>query len=250
MAFGININDVRIVLVRPRNPMNIGAAARAMMNFGFEDLVLVSPFEPVWRESRAALKAQKLLAAARAVPRLSEAIDDRTLVIGTSSLSRRKSAASVLSLDQLSARLKRRRKTERIAVLFGSEKTGLGNEDLSYCHWIARIPTSREFPSMNLSQAVAVCCYELSRSLRAKKLPAKEAASGASIEEVTRLVDELERVLWTEAGSASGPGKARPETARKLRLRRMLLRWPLTSGDVTQALGMLRDLAWKLRQRS
>ncbi len=230
--------------------MNIGAAARAMMNFGFEDLVLVSPFEPVWRESRAALKAQKLLAAARAVPRLSEAIGDRTLVIGASSLSRRKSAVSVVSLDHLVVRLKQRRKAERIAVLFGSEKTGLGNEDLSYCHWIVRIPTSREFPSMNLSQAVAVCCYELSRSLRLKKPSAKEAASGAGIEEVTRLVDELEKVLWTEAGPAPGPGKARPEAARKLRLRRMLLRWPLTSGDVTLALGMLRDLAWKLRQRS
>ncbi len=248
MAFGIH--DVRIVLVRPRNPVNIGAAARAMMNFGFEDLVLLSPFEPVWRESRAALKAQKLLATARAVPHLSAAIDDRTLVIGTSSLSRRKPAASVVSLDQLSDRLKRRRKTERIAVLFGSEKTGLGNDDLSYCHWIARIPTSREYPSMNLGQAVAVCCYELSRLLRVKKPPAKESASGASIEEVTRLVNEVERVLWTGGGSVAGPGKARPGMAQKLRLRRMLLRWPLTSGDVTLVLGMLRDLAWRLRENS
>lgn len=229
--------------------MNIGAAARAMMNFGFEDLVLVSPFEPVWRESRAALKAQKLLAGARAVPRLSEAIDDRTLVIGTSSLSRRKSAAAVVSLDHLVVRLKQRRKAERIAVLFGSEKTGLGNEELSYCHWIARIPTSREFPSMNLSQAVAVCCYELSRLLRLKKPPVKEAASGASIAEVTRLVNEVERVVWG-GGSVSGPGKARPETAQKLRLRRMLLRWPLTNEDVTLALGILRDLAWRLREKS
>ncbi len=241
---------VRIILVRPRNPVNIGAAARAMMNFGFEDMVVVSPFEPVWRESRAALKAQKLLATARAVSRLSEAIEDRTLVIGTSSLSRRKPAESVVSLDQLAARLKRRRKAERIAVLFGSEKTGLGNEDLSYCHWIAKIPTSRECPSMNLGQAVAVCCYELSRLLRFEKLPAKELASGASMEEVTRLVDEVERVLWTGGGSASGQGKARPGAAKKQRLRQMLLRWPLSSGDVTLALGMLRDLAWKLRQKS
>ena len=238
------------MLVRPRNPLNIGAAARAMMNFGFEDLVLVAPHEPVWRESRAALKAQKLLAAARAVPDLSTAIADRTLVIGTSSLSRRKPAESAIALDHLAARWKKRKKTDRVAILFGPEKTGLSNEVLSCCHAIAKIPTSPEFPSMNLGQAVAVCCYELSRPLRSKQPPAKAPPAGAAVGEVTRLVDEVERVLWAEAGSASGPEKVRPETARKLRLRRMLFRWPLSSEDVTLVLGILRDLSWKLREKS
>jgi len=236
------------VLVRPRNRLNIGAAARAMMNFGFEDLVLVAPHEPVWRDSRAALKAQKILAAARAVPDLSTAIADRTLVIGTSSLSRRKPAESVIALDQLAARWKRRKKTDRVAILFGPEKTGLTNKVLSYCHAIARISTSPEFPSMNLGQSVAVCCYELSRTLQSKLPPANTPPAGATAGEITRLVDAIERVLWAEAAPASEPEKARPETARKVRLRRMLLRWPVSSQDVTLALGMLRDLSWKLRQ--
>ena len=219
-----------------------------MMNFGFEDLVLVAPHGPVWRRSRAALKAQKLLAEARAVPDLSAAITDRTLVIGTSSLSGRIPSESAMALDQLAARWMRRKKTERVAILFGPENTGLTNNVLSYCHAIARIPTSPEFPSMNLGQSVAVCCYELSRTLQSKQPPAKEPPEGATAGEITRLVDAVERVLWTEAGLASGPQQARPEKARKLRLRRMLFRLPLTSQDVTLILGMLRDLSWKLRQ--
>ncbi len=249
--------DVRIVLVRPRNPINIGAAARAMMNFGFEDLVVVAPYEPVWRESKAALKAQKLLAQARAVPRLLDAIEDRTLVAGTSSLSRRETSQPVAALEELPARWKRRKAKDKVAVLFGSEKTGLSNEDLSFCHCILRIPTTSQCPSMNLGQAVAVCCYELKRLLApAEPQTLKHEAPAwrlASVGEVARLVDEIEKLLWTTAEPKrrkDSPASTGPLHAKKVRLRQMLLRWPLRPEDLSLALGVLRDLQWRLRKTS
>ena len=233
------------MLVRPRNPLNIGASARAMRNFGFEDLVLVSPHEPVWQESRAAPGAERLLHDARVVPKLLAAIEDRTLVIGTSSLSRRRVSQPVLSLEELSGPWKKRRNPDRVAVVFGSEKTGLSKEDLSYCHWIARIPTTPDCPSVNLGQAVAVCCYELRRLLGIKASSARETAPPAAVGEVDRLVNELARVV-----SGTSQPAVSPQGVRKARLRQMLLGWPITSQDVTLALGVLRDLSWQVKRKN
>ena len=109
-------NDLRVVLVRPRNPLNIASAARAIRNFGFEDLVVVAPYEPVWEESRAAPGAEELLQKALVVPTLLAAIEDRTLVLGTSSLARRTPSLPVLLLDQLEDHGKESQEAARIAV--------------------------------------------------------------------------------------------------------------------------------------
>ena len=258
--------DIRIVLVRPRNPLNIGAAARAIQNFGFEDLVLVSPHDPIWRESKAAPGAEVILRNARVVPQLLDAIEDRTLVIGTSSLSRRSVSQPVISLDQLSALWTRQRDNNRVAVVFGSEKTGLSRKDLSYCHWIVRIPTIPDCPSMNLGQAVAVCCYEL-RKLAITKIvgirnhrlqpfqssgaqslpnatePGMAANPLAAVGEVERLLNEIEQIVSGTAEPARGT-----ERARKTKLRRLLLRLPLTRQDLILVLGVLRDLSFQLKR--
>ncbi len=258
--------DIRIVLVRPRNPLNIGAAARAIRNFGFEDLVLVSPHDPIWRESRAAPGAEALLRNARVVPQLLDAIEDRTLVIGTSSLSRRSVTQPVISLDQLSALWKRRRKNDRVAVVFGSEKTGLSKKDLSYCHWIARIPTVSHCPSMNLGQAVAICCYELRKlagsgaegggnhrqrqftSRVAQSLPNPTGSDAladppVAVGDVERLINEIEQMVSGTSEPASGT-----ERVRKSRLRQLLFRLPLTGKDLVLVLGVLRDLSFQLKR--
>ena len=238
---GFGEKDLRIVLVRPRNPLNMGAAARAMCNFGYTDLVAVAPHEPVWLESRAAPGAGELLRKARVTATLAEAIEDRTLVLGTSSLSRRTTSQKVLSLVDLPAFCRKRKAPVRIALAFGPEKSGLRNEDLDLCHAIVRIPTIARCPSMNLGQAVAVCCYELSRT--GNHPPPQSTAPPATAGEVERLVQETERLLgWERQGRSSR------ETAQAARLRRMLLGWPLRSQDVTLALGVLRDLSWRLRQ--
>ena len=235
---GLTTKDARIVLVRPRNPLNIAAAARAMRNFGLEDLAVVAAYEPVWQDARAAPGAEALLRNARVVPRLLDALQDRTFVLGTSSLSRRQPALPVFAPSRLGSLARKRQGAERLAILFGSEKTGLSNKDLSYCHAILRIPTEEDCPTMNLGQAVAVCCYELQRMAKADRPRPAKPPTRATVGEITRLVAEIEKML-TE-------GTELTERARSVHLRQMFLRLPFTSQDVTLLLGVLRDLRWRV----
>lgn len=159
---------VEIVLVSPRNPLNIGAAARAMANFGFQRLSIVAPYAVNWMEAKSAVGAPDLLRHAVVHDTLSAAVQHCTLVVGTGSLDRRKPEQTILSLPQAAQRMRAEiaEKTpphNRVALLFGSEKHGLTAHDLSWCHAIAVIDTCETQPSMNLGQAVAVCLYELSR---------------------------------------------------------------------------------------
>ena len=243
--------SVRLVLVRPRNPLNLLAASRAAANFGYDDIVVVSPYEPTWEEARAARGAGKWLRQARRVSSLLEAVEDRNWVLGTSCLARRQLEPSrVFSLDRVAVRAASARSRDRIAILFGSEKHGLSNQDLELCHAIIRIPTSQTTPSMNLGQAVAVCCYELRRAFPSRPGPEKSISSTASVGEIARLVEALGSILPNgEAGrgQAQGQGKSRK---RQARLRRMLLRLPLSSEEIALALGVLRDLAWRLQKTS
>lgn len=231
--------DCRIVLVRPRNPLNIGAAARAMANFGFRDLVVVAPHKPVWQEARSAIGAVSVLASASAVAGLDEALADCTLVVGATSGSRRAlgARADLLPLPELPARAAR---AGKVALLFGPEKTGLTNEHLSFCHLLVRIPTAPDCPSMNLAQAVAVCCYEWRRAPAAPRPRAH--ATAAPVGEIEQLRLELEEVL-----RAAGyfPSPARPSDSRKLR--QLLLRLNPGSRDLDALRGMVAQLRWKLR---
>jgi TrmH family RNA methyltransferase len=154
-----------VVLVSPRNPLNIGAAARAMANFGFSRLTVVAPYEPHWQEAKSAVGAENLLQNAKSAERLSEAIKDCTLVLGTGTLTHRKPEQPVVPLPLLAPFLQNQEKTAppKTALVFGPEKRGLTRSDLALCHALVEIPTDPRQPSMNLGQAVAVCLYELTR---------------------------------------------------------------------------------------
>jgi len=242
----------RIVLVRPRNPLNIGAAARAMANFGFRELVVAKPYEPTWQETRSAVGAEDLIKSARAVPELSDALADASLVVGTTSGSRRHLKRDLIPLGQLSdwidSRIKpgagRGRAILKAALLFGSEKTGLSNEEMSYCHALVRIPTSAGCPSMNLGQAVAVCCYEIARqglsSIRAAgaRVHHSDPASSQSLE---HLFDRAARVLDTV-----GYLQPKSREATLLKLRQLLLGLGLTNYDARIVGGILAQIEWKL----
>jgi len=129
----------------------------------------------------------------------------------------------------------------RVALLFGSEKVGLPNEDLSHCHWLMRIPTREQNISMNLGQAVAICLYEVIREAktagRAEKLP--RAAAG----EVERITEMLLDALRT-----SGYLSRRRVADAEQRIRRMLRRLNLPARDAELWMGMLRQILWKLRR--
>src|ERR1700756_1395087 len=158
-----NLENLRIVLVRTRNPLNIGAAARAMSNFGALDLRLVTPYEKAFRGAVSAVGAAPLLANAQEFDSVEEAVRDCGLVLGTTAIGNRELQHELVSLETAGKKISRKLAAGRVAILFGSEKTGLSNCDLSHCHWLLRIPTRVEHRSMNLAQSVAIVVYELSR---------------------------------------------------------------------------------------
>src|SRR5271156_1038210 len=171
------LDNLRVVLVATRNPLNIGAAARAMSNFGCTHLRLVNPYDPAYREAVSAVGAAPVLASAEQFSTVVEAVADCALVVGTTAAGRRELHHSLCTLEagariilqrlaapqpahQQPAGVKLARKelaqkkiarkpagqagenvtTNRVALLFGSEKTGLSNEDLSHCHRLPPLP--------------------------------------------------------------------------------------------------------------
>ena len=137
---------LRVVLVSTRNPLNIGAAARAMSNFGFLHLRVVNPYELAFREARSAVSAAPLLARAEEFKSLAEAVADCSLVVGTTALSRREPQHAVRDLREGGRLIRKRLAAGRVALLFGSEKRGLSNEDLCHCHWMRK--GLQAFPEM------------------------------------------------------------------------------------------------------
>ena len=234
-----NLDRLCVVLVSTRNPLNIGAAARAMSNFGFSALRLVNPYEPSFREARSAVGASELLARAEEYKTVAEAVADCRLVVGTTA-GRSRDLHQPLRLLPDGARLVRKRLASgRVALLFGSEKRGLSNDDLNHCHWLMRIPTSDQHVSMNLGQAVAVCLYELARGGRI-------ASSAEKIQLATAADAERLTLMLLDALRASGYVKPRTDMATEEKVRRMIRRLNLTAEDSEVILGMLRQIVWKL----
>jgi tRNA/rRNA methyltransferase len=181
----MSLGKVRIVLHRPSSADNLGAAARALKNFGLSRLAVVT--SPAWeglpreggagtareeilaRARRLARRASDLLETAEFHPDLRGALGTATWVCGTTS--RELEGRPRLSPRQLAAEVVRRAAHGEVAVLFGEEKRGLSDTELRYCQAVCTIPTSPAYDSMNLAQSVAVLSYEISL-----------AAAGAGVE--------------------------------------------------------------------
>ena len=229
-----------MVLVATRNPLNLGAAARAMSNFGFSRLRVVRPYEPSFREARSAVGAGELLTKAEQFDSVGEAVADCSLVVGTTAARDRALQHVLKPLEKAAPLIRRRLASSRVALLFGSEKRGLSNADLSHCQWLLRIPTRAEHTSMNLGQAVAVCLYEIIRQpKRVEKALARKPAQAADL---ARIVENLGDVL-----QKSGYVKGSADASFAEDLRRMVVRLNLDEVDAQLWLGMLRQIAWKIR---
>jgi TrmH family RNA methyltransferase len=235
-----HLDRLAIVLVSTRNPLNIGASARAMSNFGFSTLRVVNPFEPAFREARSAVGAAAILRRAEQFASVAEAVADCALVVGTTAVRHRVVQHTVRRPEAAARLIRARLASGCVALLFGSEKFGLSTADLSHCHWLVRIPTSEENISMNLGQAVAVCLYELIRdpqaARRIEKLP---LAASAEMERITSLLLET----LQESGFL---GRRRVADA-EMRIRRLIRRLQLPARDAVIWQGMLRQILWKLR---
>lgn len=213
-----------------------------MSNFGFSRLRVVNPYDVAFREARSAVGAAELLKHAEEHKSVAEAVADCTLVVGTTALQHRELQHSLRTLSAAAPLIRRQlnSKDGRVALLFGSEKRGLSNEDLSHCQWLLRISTRDAHGSMNLAQAVAVCLYELIRSPAGKVTSEKLRLPSA---------EDLERMtaLLFDALNLSGYIKRGAEASTQEKVRRMVRRLDLSAEDAELWLGMLRKMLWKLR---
>jgi TrmH family RNA methyltransferase len=246
-----------VVLVGARNPHNIGAAARAMHDFGFSDLRIVNdfaaPFEAAKIEaSPAAVAAQSVMERARRFDTLAEAIADCTTVIGTTAIGVRELVQPVLTLQEAAPKILTALSEPEghVALLFGSEKTGLTNEQLSHCHLLATIPlfspsgaTGEKMPrhlSMNLGQSVAVCLYELSRE------GIEEAVEVPVMQDAPATGADRERLmaLTLEVLQATGYARRFPANATEAVLRQLSLQLGTSHREAMMWMGILKQILW------
>ena len=182
MPVSFKSDNLRVVLVDARNPLNIGAAARAMSNFRLSPPASGESLRVAFRKAKSAVGAAALLEEAEEYKSVAEAVADCTLVVGTTAVRHRELQHPLRRLEYGARLMRKRMQSSRVALLFGSEKYGLSRRDLSHCHWLMRIPTRDEHISMNLGQAVAVCLYEMIRSDRvagaSEKLPLAPSVGG------------------------------------------------------------------------
>ena len=237
-----------VILVRARNPANIGAVARAMYDFGYAQLRIVNDFSVPFAAARSAVDASSVLLAASEHSSVAAAIADCTLVLGTTAVGDRALEHPLHLLADASVVVRSTIETDpqaKVALLFGSEKTGLSNEELSYCHALLTIPMNSPLAgrhlSMNLGQAVAVCLYALNS---ARPVPAQSPSEPAPA-----LAGDMERLtsLFHEVLDASGYARRNPAGARELPIRRLVRRMHLSTIDAPVWTGILRQILFRVK---
>ena len=235
----MSIKNVKFILVRPRNSSNVGAALRAIANFGFRQLAVVNMWKFDEEEaSMLAASVSPLLQDIIFYNNLEEAIADTTLAIGTTARKRGKHRR--ITIEQLK-NLIEEHKNEKIAILFGSEKTGLTADELNHCDYYVKIETDEEFPSLNLAQSVAIIAYEISKCF--KKEPVIIAPQKLTKEIINKILEYLEKILILSEAPENGT-KNTLKTVREV----------LGRGDVTEKEGKIilwlaRHLWWFLENR-
>ena len=247
MIQAVPLPAIRIVLVEPSHPGNIGAVARAMKNMGLSRLVLVRPKSFPHEEATArASGATDVLAAASVVGTVAAAVADCGFVAATTSRSRDHNFRA-LDLHDAAARVFEKSALGPAAVLFGAERTGLTNEELGEAHLLIRIPANPDYPSLNLAMAVQLATYELFRaagspaSPRPLSEPAVPPANGADMERfyahLQEVMDEVDFKDRTQGG-----------TQLMTRIRRLFQRCEMDQNEVNILRGILTSVQQKRRR--
>ena len=184
------------VLVRPKSGGNIGSAARALKNMGFDDLRMVAPEASAQSNDAHAMAvhANDVLARAKIFPTLGEALADCNLTVGTTCRTGPYREA-VRPLREMTIDLAEAASANRIAMIFGAEDTGLTNSELKFCQKLITIPTSAEYASINLAQSVILCAYELRMALVSEPPASAEIPQLASAAEVNAAMERLKESL-------------------------------------------------------
>lgn len=247
----MSLSNCRIVLVRPHYAGNLGATARVMRNFGLTDLVLVAPycFATDLEARRMARGGLDVLDSARTVPELGDALADCVYSFATSSLT-----AGLIRSGTIGTAAERMpelfaaAEAGPVAVVFGPEPHGLSNEEIGRCNGLVHIPVDDEYGSLNLAQAVAICCYEL-RKAWSKALNDARGAPEVPVRSVAPFADQ-ERMYEHLREALTAVGYLFGEKADSLMhgLRHLIGRAQPTSQEVKILHGLARQLLWAAGQ--
>ena len=231
---------LRIILVEPREAGNVGAAARALKNFGFDELWIVGehpqllPVSSWWASG-----ADDLLERVRFVPSLADALGDAQVTVATTSM-RGRTTPVTYSPRTLATTFASLTEAQTLAVVFGREDSGLTREELVLCQHTAAIPTNGRFPTMNLAQSICVFAYELSQIAPAPQ--ARDLSDAATIERI----HQRARQLLSDVGflHENNPDRIYDD------LRALMARASLDAREATIVLGIIRQIEWALRKPS
>jgi TrmH family RNA methyltransferase len=238
------LGNIKVVLVRPVYGGNVGAVCRAMKNMGLSRLALVQPRETMdYNDAQTyALHASDILDAREQFDSLPEAIKDCAIAAGTSVRDGLYRAHSKPPRE-IAPRLLESAETGQVALVFGSETSGLANEELQFCTHVVRIPSSPQYNSLNLAQAVMICCYELFLADASFEAP-KEKHGEASVQARERMMDS-----WREMLQAIQFFKGDNEDHMMMGIRRIFSRGKLSEADVNILMGIARQAMWVARSR-
>lgn len=247
------LENIRVVLVGSQEPMNVGAAARAMQNFGISDLWLVAPEQRVRKDleshpsgsmaHRLAVHSVDILQKSRMVETLGEAVADCKLVVGTTVRPRDLYTGSIMTPAPMARAAAQYAQQGKVALVFGRETSGLTAEELDFSQIIVRIPTAPKQTSLNLAQAVLLLCYELHGATQ--EIPEPLPAEVAEQQNLNLLFDDLKDYL-IEIGFTDQ--KRLPYALR--RFRRLLFKADMTPGEVQLLRGFLHQSRWFAKQGS
>ncbi len=234
------------VLVRPQMGENIGAAARAMLNFGLDRMRIVDPRDGWPNQSAVAMAsgAGRVLDEAVLVERTVDAVADCTYVFATTARQRDLTKPVLTPERAMDLAREKIAAGEKVAVLFGPERAGLENDDIALANAIISVPVNPEFPSLNLAQCVLLTGYEWRRQTVEVAAEVTEMAGSdwARAIEVDKLAEHYEDTL-DQAGFFFPETKAE---SMRLNLRNLWSRMPLTQADVRMLHGILRQMVrWK-----
>ena len=237
-----NDSHVRIVLVRPQGPLNVGSVARAMKNMGLRELALVQPSEPpTHRDARImAVRANDILERASVHATLSDAVADCTWVIGTTRRMGRE-REGVMTIRQVAIEIVELIAQNKVGVVFGPETSGLSNRDLDLCQRLVVIPADREFGSLNLAQAVMVVCYEIFMALGVET--SEDGRKMATTQQLEGMYIHMEEMLL-RIGFLDENSPKRMMAV----LRRVLGRARLNTREVQVIRGICRQINWYVGQ--
>ncbi len=236
-----SLSHISVVLVEPREGGNIGSTARAMMNMGLQRLKLVSPMESINEQCRRmAGKAIELVCSASIYSSLDEALSEENVVIGTTSAREREAKQRIHTPREIAALICKYGESQRVALVFGSERSGLTDPQLARCQYLVSIPSNLDHPVLNLSQAVLVLAYEI---LTAGPISSDGNLQVASDVEREQMFSDMQQVLLDI-------GFLNPHNPSHIMrsIRRFLGRADLTPRDVQILRGIMTQMKWYVSQ--